>query len=238
MAPTRCACSRELARQEGIFVGISAGATLAGALRGRAPRAAPARPSLCMLPDTGERYLSTPLFDDIPARHDRGGDGDFALDAALPLRCAAAPAPAPGRRSRRQPAVDPAAARFVTEMLRDQRAAGRDVRAGVVRVLLVGAQAVRALGIPYRSRRPRLRRLPERTTAAARSARALHARTGVDTIPQIFIGGEFVGGCTDIFDESLQGRLQQRLQTLGIVLKEEIANPYGFLPNWLQKRKA
>jgi cysteine synthase A len=56
----------ELARQEGIFVGITAGATFAGALRvcAQAPRNANI---LCMLPDTGERYLSTPLFADVPA---------------------------------------------------------------------------------------------------------------------------------------------------------------------------
>jgi cysteine synthase A len=59
-------CSQELARQEGIFVGITAGATLAGALRvcAGAPKDANV---LCMLPDTGERYLSTPLFADVPA---------------------------------------------------------------------------------------------------------------------------------------------------------------------------
>jgi len=58
-------CSRNLARQEGIFVGISAGATLAGALEvcKSAPEGANV---LCMLPDTGERYLSTPLFADVP----------------------------------------------------------------------------------------------------------------------------------------------------------------------------
>jgi cysteine synthase A len=58
--------SKELARQEGIFVGITAGATLAGALRvcAEAPRGSAI---LAMLPDTGERYLSTPLFADIPA---------------------------------------------------------------------------------------------------------------------------------------------------------------------------
>ena len=58
--------SRELAQKEGIFVGITAGATFAGALRvcAGAPKGATI---LCMLPDTGERYLSTPLFADIPA---------------------------------------------------------------------------------------------------------------------------------------------------------------------------
>ena len=59
-------CSRELAQKEGIFVGISAGATFAGALQ--VCRDAPKGSTiLCMLPDTGERYLSTPLFADIPA---------------------------------------------------------------------------------------------------------------------------------------------------------------------------
>ncbi len=59
-------CSRELATHEGIFVGITSGATFAGALA--IAREAPAGSNiLCMLPDTGERYLSTPLFADIPA---------------------------------------------------------------------------------------------------------------------------------------------------------------------------
>src|ERR1700719_3564036 len=58
--------SRELARKEGIFAGISAGATLAAALQ-VCDEAPPGATVLCMLPDTGERYLSTPLFSDIPA---------------------------------------------------------------------------------------------------------------------------------------------------------------------------
>lgn len=58
-------CSRELALKEGIFAGISSGATFSGALRvaADAPRGSTI---LCMLPDTGERYLSTPLFADVP----------------------------------------------------------------------------------------------------------------------------------------------------------------------------
>jgi cysteine synthase A len=58
--------SEQLAQKEGIFVGITAGATFAGALRvcADAPKGANV---LCMLPDTGERYLSTPLFANVPA---------------------------------------------------------------------------------------------------------------------------------------------------------------------------
>jgi cysteine synthase A len=46
-------------------VGITAGATFAGALRICAEASKDAN-VLCMLPDTGERYLSTPLFADVP----------------------------------------------------------------------------------------------------------------------------------------------------------------------------
>ncbi|NNF52586.1 MAG: cysteine synthase A [Gammaproteobacteria bacterium] len=56
--------SLELAANEGIFVGISAGGTLAGAIR-VAKEAEEGSVILAMLPDTGERYLSTFLFENI-----------------------------------------------------------------------------------------------------------------------------------------------------------------------------
>jgi cysteine synthase A len=64
--PDAIRCSKELAAKEGIFVGISSGGTFAGALKvaADAPKGANI---LAMLPDTGERYLSTPLFADISA---------------------------------------------------------------------------------------------------------------------------------------------------------------------------
>ena len=56
--------ARQLASKEGIFCGISAGATVAAALK--VAREAPQGSAiLAMLPDTGERYLSTPLFEGI-----------------------------------------------------------------------------------------------------------------------------------------------------------------------------
>jgi cysteine synthase A len=56
--------ARRLAREEGIFVGISSGATLAAGLK-VAERAPQGSVLLVMLPDTGERYLGTYLFDDV-----------------------------------------------------------------------------------------------------------------------------------------------------------------------------
>jgi cysteine synthase A len=73
--------SKALAQQEGIFVGITAGATFAGALQvaAQAPEGANI---LAMLPDTGERYLSTPLFADIEAEMN---DEERAIANSTPM---------------------------------------------------------------------------------------------------------------------------------------------------------
>jgi len=73
-------CSRDLAQKEGIFVGITAGGTFAGALE-VAKTAAPGSTVLAMLPDTGERYLSTPLFGDIGADMD---DDELKISNSTP----------------------------------------------------------------------------------------------------------------------------------------------------------
>jgi len=64
--------SRRLAAEEGIFVGISAGGTLAAGLK-VAEKAEPGSVMLVMLPDTGERYLGAYLFDDI----EEGSDDEW-----------------------------------------------------------------------------------------------------------------------------------------------------------------
>ncbi|MEO5629665.1 MAG: cysteine synthase A [Thermomonas sp.] len=64
--------ARRLAQEEGLFVGISAGATVAAALQ-VADKAPEGTVLLAMLPDTGERYLSTFLFEDV----NEGSDDDW-----------------------------------------------------------------------------------------------------------------------------------------------------------------
>ena len=71
------ATARRLAAEEGIFTGISAGATVAAALQ-VAKGAAQGAVILAMLPDTGERYFSTPLFEGVA----EGSDDDWL--AGLP----------------------------------------------------------------------------------------------------------------------------------------------------------
>jgi cysteine synthase A len=57
--------ARSLSKSEGIFCGISSGATFAAALK-VAAKAKKGDVILAMLPDTGERYLTTALFEGIP----------------------------------------------------------------------------------------------------------------------------------------------------------------------------
>jgi cysteine synthase A len=73
--------ARDLARLEGIFVGTSSGATLAAPLQ-VARRAPPGSNIVCMLPDTGERYLSTPLFENVGVEMN---EDEWALSRSTPL---------------------------------------------------------------------------------------------------------------------------------------------------------
>jgi cysteine synthase A len=222
-------CALDLARQEGLFVGTTGGATFAGALQ--IAREAPAGSViLCMLPDTGERYLSTPLFADVP---ENMTEEELALSRSTPgcrfdVSAAAAPA-----------AALPAAQQDAVEEL---RAAIQDPQHAVVMFALEWCEfcwSVRKLfrryGIPYRSIDLDSAAYQQNDRGGALRA-ALREHTGSNTLPQIFIGGEFVGGCSEVFDEALSGRLRQRLQARGIELTEHIKDPYGFLPKWLQPR--
>ncbi|PTE23541.1 cysteine synthase [Cereibacter changlensis JA139] len=72
--------AQDLARREGILTGISGGSTFAVALK-MAESAAPGSVILCMLPDTGERYMTTPLFQSIAEDMD---EEELALSRSTP----------------------------------------------------------------------------------------------------------------------------------------------------------
>jgi cysteine synthase A len=72
--------AKQLAQKEGIFTGISGGATFAVA-RQVAERSPAGSTILCMLPDTGERYLTTPMFDSIEAEMN---EAELALSHSTP----------------------------------------------------------------------------------------------------------------------------------------------------------
>jgi len=232
-------CARELAQREGIFAGISAGATLAGALRVCADAPAGAN-ILCMLPDTGERYLSTPLFEPIGADMD---EEELALSRSTPsARFDAPPPSAPGAPTVvaapvAEPGASPEIADFVARVL-------GDAEQPVVLFALEWCEfcwSVRKLfarcGIPYRSVDLDSAKY-QKDDRGGQIRAELRRRTNVRTIPQVFVGGTFVGGCTETFDAFKGGALQALLKEKGVAFDENVAvDPYALLPGWLQSRK-
>ena len=78
--PDGIAWAKRLASEEGIFTGVSGGSSLAVGIE--VAKSAPAGSNiLCMLPDTGERYLSTPLFDGI---EEEMSEDEIALSHSTP----------------------------------------------------------------------------------------------------------------------------------------------------------
>jgi cysteine synthase A len=71
----------QLAREEGIFCGVSGGATMASALK-VAEKAPKGSVILAMVPDTAERYMSTPLFAEIEADMN---DEEKAISTSTPI---------------------------------------------------------------------------------------------------------------------------------------------------------
>jgi cysteine synthase A len=224
--------ARELARQEGIFVGTSSGATLAAALE--IARRAPAGANIvCMLPDTGERYMSTPLFAEI-------GESMTAEEIGISRSTPSCRFDAPARppvAATPPPLVetDPEAEAHVEALLRDEP---------VVMFALEWCEfcwSVRKLfarlGIAYRS--VDLDSVAYQPNDLGGRVRAVLARrTGATTIPQIFIGGTHVGGCTDVFDGWRGGAVQRLLDGRAVAFDRDLQiDPYTLLPNWLQPRK-
>ncbi|HSM31728.1 MAG TPA: cysteine synthase A [Woeseiaceae bacterium] len=226
--------SRALATEEGIFVGVSAGATLAGALA-VAEKAEAGANILCMLPDTGERYLSTPLFDGIPA--DMTPD-EVEISRSTPNYRFDSPPPAPPADAQEEPpAAAPAdALAFVDE-------ATHDPDNPVVLFALEWCEfcwSVRKMfaeyEIPYRS--IDLDSVDyQQDNKGGKIRAALLERTGLKTIPQIFIGGEHVGGATELFDACRDGSMARLLDESNVSWNNAIdRDPYSFLPGWLQSR--
>jgi cysteine synthase A len=231
--------ARALATQEGIFVGPSSGATLAAALE-VARRSRPCTNIVCMLPDTGERYLSTPLFEHIG---DTMNDEELAISRstpgyrfdATPVRAAASPI-AIDRPEPVPPRLDAKAKAFVTRVVRNKP---------VVMFALEWCEFCWAarklfaqLGIAYES--VDLDSVAfQRNDLGVKIRAVLKDRIGSPTIPQIYIGGEHIGGCTDLFDAMRNGTLHQRLDAAGVAFDRGVTlDPYSLLPKWVHPRKA
>jgi len=225
--------TRELAQREGIFAGISGGATLTGGLHiaQSAPRGTTI---LCMLPDTGERYLTTPLFDGIPIEMTEEeidisrSTPNYRFDTAS---CSIPPQAAPGAE-----AVTPEAQAFVAEAIADRRRP-------VVMFALEWCEFCWSVRRLFADRKIPFRDISLDSTAyqegnrGGRIRAALIARTSFRTIPQVFVGGELIGGCTELFDAWKEGRVQRLMKEHGVPFQERAGlDPYSFLPSWLHPR--
>jgi cysteine synthase len=227
------AAARRLAEREGIFTGLSGGATLAGALAVCARAPAGAR-VLCMLPDTGERYLTTPLFADIGTEMN---EAEEAISKSTP-----------GGRFDRPAAPVPAAASVQPAQVDDE------MESYVSKVIGDTASPVVMFALEWCEFCWSVRRLFERLEvpcrvlsldsveyqAGDRGGRirgVLRRLTGSPTIPQIFIGGHHMGGCTEIFEACNNGELASRLAAVGVQVDAAGApDAYEFLPAWLHSR--
>jgi len=220
--------SRRLAREEGIFVGTSSGATLKAALDIAAEAPAGAN-IVCMLPDTGERYLSTPLFADIGEDMNaeeqalsKSTDG-YRFDTANPTATAAV-AKSP---------LDVDAEQFVDDLTE---------KTPVVMFALEWCEfcwsarnLFAAMGVPYEA--VDLDAVAYQDGDRGNKIRAVLAQhTGSPTIPQIYIGGRHIGGCTELFDLQRSGELTTALQDMGVSHTPFDNDPYDLLPQWLQTR--
>jgi cysteine synthase A len=230
--------ARELASREGILAGTSSGATLAAALE-VARRSPPGTNIVCMLPDTGERYLSTPLFEHIG---EEMNDDELTISHSTPsyrfdppaAQCQ--PAERKPEAAEAAPALDVDAETFVDEIVESEP---------VVLFALEWCEfcwSVRKLfsrlGIEYTSVDLDSVRYQDNDRGGKIRA-VLAERTGAKTIPQVYVAGEHIGGCTETFDSWRDGSMQRLLDENDIDYDHSNdVDPYTLLPKWLQPRKS
>lgn len=227
------ACARALAQREGILTGITGGGTLAGALR-LARELEPGSSVLCLLPDSAERYQSTPLFAEIAADMD---DAEWALSRSTPFARMDAPPPvAIADTSVAPEAGDRELERELEGMLVDGDAPALMFALSWCEFCWSVRRLFEHLQVPLRIV---ALDAPE-FLAANRGVRLrsqLRLRTGSETLPQVFIAGDFVGGCSESFAAVRDGSLARRLAAVGVACTPPADFvPESLLPRWLHTR--
>ena len=225
-------CTKDLAQKEGIFCGVSGGATLAGALR-IAAEAEKGSTILCMLPDTGERYLSTPLFFDVKEDMD---EQELEISMSTPgFRFDTAPStPAPEKSQ--PPEVSPEGEAYVADVLADPQPPAVMFALTWCEFCWAVRKLFGKLGVDYRSVDLDSPEMAE-NDLGGKIRTALWARTGAPTLPQVYVAGEHIGGCTETFEAYRDGSLQAKLTEAGVPFDAAAEfDPYALLPGWLAKR--
>lgn len=222
-------CSKNLAQQEGLFVGITAGATFAAALK-IAETAPKGSNILCMLPDTGERYLSTPLFEDIAVEMTQEeielskSTSGYRFDVST---------------ASIEEEIPEAEESAILEM----ESIIADPKDPIVMFALEWCEfcwsvrkALAEYGVEFRS--VDLDSVEyQNNNRGGKIRTALRNKTKWNTFPQLFVDGEFIGGCTDLFGGIKDRSFMKTLDSKNIEYNKNInTDPYGFIPKWLHSR--
>lgn len=216
--------AQELARTEGIFTGTSGGGILHVALR-KAKTLPKGSSMVVLLPDTGERYLSTPLFDNVPA--DMTTE-EQELVAGLP-ETVAFPQPLPSPTDEgRQLVKDFIASDKVTVVSMES-----------CEFCWTAFKLFDAIGVRYSKLDfDALEYAPGNKGNVIRAS--LQDITDVKTFPQVFVDGKFIGGAADACIKWKKGELQPVLEAAGAKPEGSEWNaysgdPFEFLPKWMTK---
>ena len=210
---------RELAKKEGIFTGTSGGGVLSCALK-IAETASEGTSILAVLPDTGERYLSTPLFDDIPADMT---EEEKVLAESTP----STPPPPPDL-----PGVLPEATEFVKKMNANNKVVIWSLQ--YCEFCWTLFKLLDAAEIPYETVNIDSFKYAKDQMGNKYRA-ALSEMTDCKTFPQLFVDGKYIGGAADACIMWKRGELQPILQKAGINVGGYDGDPFEFLPKWMSQ---
>ena len=223
------AAARDLAAKEGIFCGISGGATFAAALE--VAQTAPAGSKiLAMLPDTGERYMTTVLFDDVEKTM---SDEEMEISrstAGYRFDVSGRGAPVPVAQDDAKPEITALVEKIIMEKPVLMFALEWCEFCWSVRKMFDAA------GIAYET--IDLDSVAYQKDDLGTDIRAvLRTMTGAPTIPQIFVGGNHIGGATETFDAYNDGSLKKSLTDAKVDFDHNMdRDAYSFLPTWLHPR--
>ncbi|MDD9959555.1 MAG: pyridoxal-phosphate dependent enzyme [Gammaproteobacteria bacterium] len=230
------ALSKALAQKEGIFTGITGGASFAGALA-IANEAGAGSNILCMLPDTGERYLTTPLFEDIDTEMN---SDELAIAESTPnyrFDNLAIPQDEENEEEVEDPfPLTDAGIATMNKFLTDSDSPVVMFALEWCEFCWAARKLFKALDIPFVS--VDLDSVSYAESGMGTQLRgALLDKLGTPTVPQIFITGEVIGGCTELFAANDDGSLKQLLERAEVQFDSE-KNVIGadFLPNWVRKK--
>lgn len=219
--------TRNLAQREGIFCGISGGGTVAAALA-VAETAREGANILAMIPDTGERYLTTPLFDHIQDEMSEE-ENRIASSVTVAKPSSSTSAMVPTN------AFSPQAKDFVESVIND---ADRPVVMfgfewcefcwSVRRLFDDAGVAFHTVDVDSTEYR--------KDDWGGEVLRALFDRTGMRTVPQIFIGATLIGGASDVLAGVGTGSLQNNLSALPRpIIAKAVDDPMRYLPKWVRR---